>query len=188
MLALVRAAAQASAGFSPTDASIWLSTRSKDIAKHITTFLWRALHDAHRSGSYWKHIPGFEHRARYPHCPTAEESLEHILTSCSATGQGLVWSLARKLWQQTGERWPETSIGLVLSCGLAAFPGRDQRSAPRTVRLWRILLSESAFLIWKLRNECVIRHGNDTWTGRSRIRATNALPSRQTSWTRRPGF
>ncbi|OSX61808.1 hypothetical protein POSPLADRAFT_1145393, partial [Postia placenta MAD-698-R-SB12] len=29
-----------------------------------------------------------------------------------------------------------------------------------TIRLWRILISESVYLVWKLRNERVIQHGN----------------------------
>ncbi|KAF9817049.1 hypothetical protein IEO21_03631 [Rhodonia placenta] len=160
MLLLVRAAAEAIAGFSPTDSSIWTSIRSSDIRKPIESFLWKALHNANRSGSYWKHVPGFEHRELCPNCLTAEESIGHILTSCSATGRHLVWSLARRIWQQTGRPLPAMSIGLILGCGLAAIPGRDRRTAPGTIRLWRILISESVYLIWKLRNERVIQHGD----------------------------
>ncbi|KAJ7219856.1 hypothetical protein C8J57DRAFT_954922, partial [Mycena rebaudengoi] len=51
---------------------------------------------------------------------------------------------------------PAPSIGIALGCGLSVF--RDESDKPHlgSSRLYKILISESAHLIWKLRCECVI--------------------------------
>ncbi|KAJ7088086.1 hypothetical protein C8R44DRAFT_649791, partial [Mycena epipterygia] len=52
--------------------------------------------------------------------------------------------------------WPEMSLGTILGCGLATFTDKKKRPLPATARLYRILISESLFIIWKLRDESVI--------------------------------
>ncbi|KAJ7258285.1 hypothetical protein C8J57DRAFT_1073772 [Mycena rebaudengoi] len=44
---------------------------------------------------------------------------------------------------------------MILGCGLARFDGEGPPT-PVADRLYKILITESAFLIWKLRNDCVI--------------------------------
>ena len=42
-----------------------------------------------------ENIPGFEDRAICPRC-NVEESLEHTVTSCQASGQEKIWKLANE--------------------------------------------------------------------------------------------
>ncbi|KAK6972175.1 hypothetical protein R3P38DRAFT_2812565 [Favolaschia claudopus] len=79
--------------------------------------------------------------------------MEHILTKCDAPGQQLeaVWNLASELWKlKTGADLPPPTLGQIMAC--AAIKRKDAG----TTRLFRILVSESAHLIWRLRNEHVI--------------------------------
>ncbi|KAK6984963.1 hypothetical protein R3P38DRAFT_2806020 [Favolaschia claudopus] len=46
----------------------------------------------------------------------------------------------------------------ILGCGLASFRQSRGKILEGTTRFFRILISESAFMIWKIRNECVIQH------------------------------
>ncbi|KAK7057848.1 hypothetical protein R3P38DRAFT_3546779 [Favolaschia claudopus] len=89
------------------------------------------------------------------------EDLDHILTKCSRSGQDIIWALAEKLWLQKHSVWPELSLGSILGCGLARFYDQRGRNLDGTTRLFHILISESAFTIWKIRNECVIQRQGD---------------------------
>ncbi|KAJ7842588.1 hypothetical protein B0H13DRAFT_2239369 [Mycena leptocephala] len=129
-----------------SDEEIWMATRGKDILPRTAQFLWKSLHNAHKVGHYWTHIPECEERAICQTCGT-EEDLEHILTKCESPGQEIVWGEVKKVWAKKTENWPTPSLGVILGCGLAEF--RDKR-------LYRIMISEAAYLIWKIRNERVI--------------------------------
>jgi ribonuclease HI len=50
---------------------------------------------------------------------------------------------------------PNLSIGLVLGCGLAEFKNPKGKKLAEASRLFEIIVSESAFLIWKIRGERV---------------------------------
>ncbi|KAJ7211046.1 hypothetical protein B0H12DRAFT_1033534, partial [Mycena haematopus] len=52
--------------------------------------------------------------------------------------------------------WPDLSLGLLFGCGLATFKDEEGRHLRGASRLFRIIVSESLFLIWKIRNDCVI--------------------------------
>ncbi|KAJ3846661.1 hypothetical protein EV368DRAFT_52472, partial [Lentinula lateritia] len=82
--------------------------------------------------------------------------MEHILVDCQAPGQGEVWKLTKNLWTKSGECWRNIEFGNILSCGLADFEDPKGKRNLGTSRLFRILISESAYLIWKLRCERVI--------------------------------
>ncbi|KAJ7076405.1 hypothetical protein B0H15DRAFT_733666, partial [Mycena belliarum] len=101
-------------------------------------------------------IPGYEDRAMCSHC-NVEESLQHILLECTRTGQQQVWDLASDLWKlKTGTALPPLTLGGVLGCGLARLEVESKSRPSGLNRLYRILISESFYLIWRLRNECVI--------------------------------
>ncbi|KAF8212945.1 hypothetical protein K438DRAFT_1566314, partial [Mycena galopus ATCC 62051] len=84
------------------------------------------------------------------------EDLEHILTKCESPGADIIWKAAEKLWLDKESDWPEISLGTILGCGLAQFKDEKGKQKPCTRRLYRILVSESAYTIWKLHNERVI--------------------------------
>ncbi|KAJ7185383.1 hypothetical protein C8R46DRAFT_820360, partial [Mycena filopes] len=58
------------------------------------------------------------------------------------------------LWRKKHPSWPELSLGTILGCGLASFTDENGRPLPGATRLYHILISESLFLIWKIRNDC----------------------------------
>ncbi|KAJ6493944.1 hypothetical protein C8R47DRAFT_1176477 [Mycena vitilis] len=134
---LIQDAGKLQRGKTPTVASIW---------KSIKTFLWKSIHGAHRVGKFWINIPGYEDRATCNACGEVE-SLEHILLKCRCPGQADIWKLASELWAKKFGAMPPPTTGGILGCCLASLSVN---------RLFRILISESAYLIWKLRCERVI--------------------------------
>ncbi|KAJ7262351.1 hypothetical protein C8J57DRAFT_1436409 [Mycena rebaudengoi] len=89
--------------------------------------LWKCLHQSYECGTYWQNIPTYEH---WGICPTCQEK-KH-----------------KKLLDMT--------IGLILGCGHTEFKNSKGKKNRAAGRLFRILISESAHIIWKLRNERVI--------------------------------
>ncbi|KAJ4496670.1 ribonuclease H-like domain-containing protein [Lentinula lateritia] len=140
---------------SPTTEAIWKSIRHKDLNKKIRIFLWMLIHNGYKLGEYWENIPGYENRATCHHCKVTE-TMEHILTECEAPGQKEVWAMVKQLWERKKEPGLDIKLGHISGCGLADF--RDSKGKRKTgiSRLFRILISESAYLIWKLRCERVI--------------------------------
>ncbi|KAJ7435160.1 hypothetical protein B0H11DRAFT_1756412, partial [Mycena galericulata] len=140
----------------PTPATIWKSLRSKDVTRQVRTFLWKSMHGANRIGKYWKNIPECEDRVTCHYCDE-EEDLEHILLKCRRPGQDQIWKLAKDLWSKKHPDWPTLSMGIILGCCLAIFEAPEtKRPEGSTAGLYRILITESLYLIWKLRCECVI--------------------------------
>ncbi|KAJ7805957.1 ribonuclease H-like protein [Mycena leptocephala] len=148
-------------GFLPTTQQIWKSIRHKDFTRQIRNFLWKTIHGAHRTGKYWLHIPECEERARCQHCDEIE-TMEHILLKCSKPGQAEVWQLAQEMWQKKHPTWPVLSMGSILGCGLASIRDDKGHKLPGVTRLYRILVSESMYLIWKIRCDSVIGRGGES--------------------------
>ncbi len=97
------------------------------------------------------------------------ESMEHILISCQATPQRLIWHLAKDLWPHNQNQWPEIYLGIILRCESISLPKngpweipnkwgiRDQRPKKWEAEcLLQILISEAAHLIWALQCNRVI--------------------------------
>ncbi|KAJ7195743.1 ribonuclease H-like protein [Mycena pura] len=156
-LTAIREAVRETFGRSVTAADIWTSLVAKDFLPRPSQFLWKCVHNAHKVGSYWNHIPECEDRATCRDCGVVE-SLEHILIHCESPGRELVWEAARILWLERETQWPEISLGTVLGCGLAEFRDAKGKVDRGRQRLYRVLISESAYLIWRLRNERVIQN------------------------------
>ena len=170
-LDITRHAVKTISGKMPTDATIWHSIRNKDITRNIRVFLWKILHKTQKCGDYWLKIPGFEHRLNCPKC-CIDESMAHILTECSVPGQKEIWNLASALWRKKHKVWPKIqNIGSITGCGLANFQNEEGRCRDGANRLYRILVSESAYLIWKLRCTRVIELGDDetSWPSKQEI-------------------
>jgi len=96
------------------------------------------------------------------------ESMNHIMTHCRENNTRLIWNLAKNFWPHRNIPWPNIDIGTILGCGCINMrperPRRDnqQRREKRIThqgptRLFQILLSESAYLIWVLRCKRVIQ-------------------------------
>ncbi|KAI0334323.1 ribonuclease H-like protein [Cubamyces sp. BRFM 1775] len=140
--------------------SIWKQIRKEPVEKKHRDFVWKTLHGAHRIGTYWKAIPGYEERAKCRTCGE-DEDMRHILTECRATGQALLWRLVRDILAKRDVRMPERpNLGLYTGAALLSVE-EDEKPNPGKTRLAKIVLTETAYLIWKLRCERVIEWQNE---------------------------
>ena len=143
----------------PSAHAIWNGIRHKDIRREVRYFLWMAAHDAYMIGSNWQragYSPELRERGECQVCGQIE-SMGHILSECDAPGQKEIWALAESFWKQRNKKWPRPSVGAVLSCAVAPFKTKKGKPKSGDARLYRILMTESAHLIWKIRNERVIK-------------------------------
>jgi hypothetical protein len=76
----------------------------------------------------------------------------HILTICETPARKQIWNLMNSLWLKRHDEAFEPSLGNVLGCGMPNFTA-DGKQLTGKNRLYKILILESAFLIWKLRCE-----------------------------------
>jgi len=137
---------------------LWFKCRHPDIRCPIQTFLYKAIHGAFRIGNFWNDIPQLAHRAHCASCNESPETLEHILIDCDNTATSTIWRLAKQTWPNAFGLWPDIQLSLILGCGSIALPHQDDESTIRSPsRLLRILISESAHLIWVLRCERTIQ-------------------------------
>jgi hypothetical protein len=127
------------------------SLKSQDFPCRIRAFLWKTMHSAYKCGKYWANIPTCEHRGICHACEGVEESMEHILTTqCKASGEE-VWKITEELWALHGLPWIRPHFGTILGCGLADLhPEHGNKNLVGTNRLYAILISESAHLIWRM--------------------------------------
>jgi ribonuclease HI len=134
----------------PTAGKIWKSTRHKDLSRSARFFFWMSLHGGYKVGGHREKIPGHEEKATCRKCGIAE-SMEHILTKCDSPGQKEIWELASELWGlKTGVELPPPTFGQIMCAAI-------KRQDAGTTRLFRLLVSESAHLIWRIRCERVIQ-------------------------------
>jgi len=87
--------------------------------------------------------------------------MEHILTECTAPGRTQVWTLANELWKRRSNTPIPEDYGALLGCCLSDFKTSDGKPDEGLNRLFRILVSESMYVIWKIRCERTITWGND---------------------------
>ncbi|KAL1747373.1 hypothetical protein HDZ31DRAFT_31981 [Schizophyllum fasciatum] len=149
-----------------SDRQVWRSLGRKAISRNVRQFLYKMMHDAHRCGRHWEDIPNCEERVYCHHCSNEneriEESMEHILTECEAPGRREIWAEAERLCSSSTIPWHGAHVGAILGC--AAMPVVDEEGAVRegATRFYQIaVMSESAYLIWRVRNERVIQNEND---------------------------
>jgi hypothetical protein len=144
---------------------IWRSLKRRDrLAAKPSVFLWKSIHQIHKIGKFWKTIPELtERRMPCDVCEVEEESMEHILLECKATGQERVWKLVKDLWHEAMPKYelPYLSIGSILGIGLLEIIDSEGKPVPGATRLLQILISESAYLIWLIRNEWCMRREQD---------------------------
>ena len=159
-LGVTQACVEELTGKCPSQETIWRSIRNKAFPPRIRGFLWKVMHNAYKCGKYWRNIPMCEERGLCQVCDRVEESMEHILTECQATSQAEIWKLAEELWLLRGLPWIAPRFGTILGCGLAAYQSeRGNHKLMGANRLYAILVSESAHLIWRLRCKWKISEG-----------------------------
>ncbi|CAK5283645.1 unnamed protein product [Mycena citricolor] len=139
-----------------TKARIWTATRHKDFSRSVRYFLWMIIHEGYKVGKHWTKIPGHEERAKCHHCGGETiETMEHILLECNAAGQRKVWQLAEAIWRTKSGKELDIDMGKIMACGAI-----DTGDAGLS-RFFRILVSESAHLIWRMRCERVIQEKDE---------------------------
>ncbi|KAI4294041.1 hypothetical protein K525DRAFT_213628 [Schizophyllum commune Loenen D] len=87
--------------------------------------------------------------------------MHHILFDCESEERQECWKQAEKLWQETGENWYAPSLGTVVGAACVIIPDGNGENGARKhglERLYTIITSESAHLIWKMRCERVIQN------------------------------
>ncbi|KAJ7580539.1 hypothetical protein C8J56DRAFT_795030 [Mycena floridula] len=98
------------------------------------------------------------------HCGI-EESMEHILTECEESGQSTIWDLARQILTARDPNWPKIDFGTIMGCGSIKIFSAGQKMDEGKTRLFRIVVSESAHLIWKTRCRVVVKEEMVPTTG-----------------------
>ncbi|KAH9832283.1 uncharacterized protein C8Q71DRAFT_880229, partial [Rhodofomes roseus] len=139
---------------------LWRSIRRSDIRRPVSDFLWKCLHNAYRCGHFWARIPNYEDRATCTTCGV-EDSMQHILSECRAPGQREAWKLTGQLWRRKQAVWTKPKLEDILSLGLRHWTSTNDKKRPFVERMWRIMISEVAYLIWCLRCERTIGHADD---------------------------
>jgi hypothetical protein len=86
------------------------------------------------------------------YCGVLIESMQHILFECRASGQEAIWGLARQAWASTTVEWPPITMGVVLGVALMEVKKEDGKKLRGNSGLIQTLISESAYLIWLIRN------------------------------------
>ncbi|KIY50081.1 hypothetical protein FISHEDRAFT_40068 [Fistulina hepatica ATCC 64428] len=88
--------------------------------------------------------------------------MEHILTDCQIPGQELIWKMVQEVWEKKGGNWSRMTLGKIMAAAIEKprlrQRGRTTRGADR---LYRILITEAAHLIWVLRCERRILNNDD---------------------------
>ena len=141
--------------FKPWPSAVWNGLKSKDVNRRAREFIWKGLHDAHRIGRYWANIPTLQHRAMCMTC-NVEESMEHILLECKVRTVRIIWGLVRALATRKGLSLPRLEFGVVMAGHMFMTKYIGDRAPKGADRLMRIAITESAYLIWKIRCERVI--------------------------------
>ncbi|CAK5281680.1 unnamed protein product [Mycena citricolor] len=160
-------------GHTATEGKIWKSTRHTDFSRSVRYFLWMLIHDGYKVGNHWTKIPGHEEKASCAHCGDhITENMEHILFECEAQGQKTVWELANELWMMKTSTPLNVSIADLMACGTVS------KGNEGTSRLFRILVSESAHLIWRIRCERVIQEKDEATIPEIRNRWINKMNTR----------
>ncbi|KAJ7631944.1 hypothetical protein DFH06DRAFT_1438544, partial [Mycena polygramma] len=149
-LKIAKEAAANADGDAPPARKFWRSTFDKEISRSIRFFMWMLLHEGYKVGEFWDNVPTCVQRGHCNKCGV-HESMEHILTKCEEPGQKEIWDLASEMWRmKTGDDLRPT-IGQIMASGVL------KSQNPGETRLKKILITESAHLIWRIRNERVIQ-------------------------------
>ncbi|EJD38460.1 hypothetical protein AURDEDRAFT_25537, partial [Auricularia subglabra TFB-10046 SS5] len=86
--------------------------------------------------------------------------IEHILLHCTSSGQSTIWPLVRIFLHHRKVDFTP-SLGAILGCASRACEGSWGPRSVSVERSYRIVVSESAFMIWKIRCEKRIGHAED---------------------------
>ena len=156
-----------------TNEAIWTHIRRNPIRTKIQQFFYKTIHGTQKVGRYWLKIPDFEERCFCRFCG-ADESMDHILTSCEHPMRLKIWEKAKELWPHSEDTWPRISLGTIIGCNtfnIETLQKRKDRNGqerlikvrdPGATRLLKIIISEAAYLTWTMRCERTIQERERT--------------------------
>lgn len=169
MIRSVKLYAKSVSGIVPNEATIWRGIRNKDFSRQIRIFLWKVAHDAYKVGQYWDR-PSMDQNLRVRALCSVDnctDSLEHILGGCTSPGQQIIWSLADDIWKKkTGDHLGPQSPASVIGCTFQRVKSTCSTKSAGLARLLRILVVESAYLVWVLRCERTIQKENSPFSSK----------------------
>jgi ribonuclease HI len=121
--------------------------------------IWNMALGRIKLGTYWSHIPDYEHRAFCTACKEhgAEEVLEnelHLWLGCQFNGQREAWERAKEIWHRTSlQNWPDITLGLIRGLGAISLPNNEGKPliSHDTAKL-QIIIAATVWAIWKSRN------------------------------------
>ncbi|KAF9457662.1 hypothetical protein BDZ94DRAFT_1313963 [Collybia nuda] len=87
--------------------------------------------------------------------------MEHVLAECEESARKQIWRLAEDFWSRKNLPWYEPSYGTQLGCALINFKDDKGKIQTGATRLYRILITESMHLTWKIRCEWKIARESD---------------------------
>ena len=169
MLESIRRALEDFSGTTETDETLWRSTANPILRTRVQQYLYKSMHQTQMVGPKWTNIRGFRQRMDCAICHSLD-TMNHILTQCQANTTRIPWELAKAAWPHRDAWWPNISLGIILGVGCINIPTRredqnqrdqDQQHSHRCkapTRLLRLLISETAHLVWVLRCERVIQN------------------------------
>lgn len=126
----------------------------------MKNLLWKSVRY-----EYWTHIGDYEERGVCLLCNELED-MEHIPAKCEAETRMTAWKLANEIWTKRHLTPLAAPARLedILGYGLANFNTNGKPNQAKN-KLYGILVSKIAHLVWKLRNEKRIRDGEaPVWT------------------------
>jgi hypothetical protein len=145
----------------PTKEAIWNNLKQrKNIYRTQREFIFKIIKNIQRVGKYWKNIPGCKDRVNCQTCHSTE-SMEHILTECEIIGQAEIWDLVKEIWERKYDDWRKPNFGEIMGCASAAFYDENGKYNIGKTRLYQILISEAAHIIWTIRCKRVISDNNN---------------------------
>ncbi|KAJ8089863.1 hypothetical protein PM082_018440 [Marasmius tenuissimus] len=169
MIDLAKAQIEETFGETPSEPKIWKTMRSKDFMRKSGQFLWFTAHDAYMVGTQWlreSFNDTLKERAYCELCNGKIDSMQRILTECDSPGQEIIWDKVKALWEKTESiEWMRPGVGTIIGAGVAKIKDRTSgKDMKGDARLWKILIEESAYLLWRMRCERVIRNKNEPFT------------------------
>ena len=120
------------------------------------------------------------------HCVVKRKQWNILFKCENSPSRKVIWPLAEKLWRLRESSWLEVQMGTVLGAPLIKFKDRNGKPQQGRSRLLTTLLTESAYLIWKLRCAwVVITRSADESKVHSATEIHNTSPP---SWARKMTF
>jgi len=147
----------------PSDERIWNATlkNRRDFSTNVRNFLWKLLHNAHKCGPYWFKMPELSERGICQTCNTPE-TMQHIVFNCEANQCNMIWNAARAICSKKNIDTPDLDITTIMALPLVNIKSETGKIRPGATRLLRIVISECAFQVWKLRCERLLNGSPET--------------------------